>query len=287
MPVDLHERLSEFSYGYGVTREVEDLFRSVGLTVTPFLPSLIHEAELGFDVGFNRPGRPLILQFKLGQAMQRFRPAPRPALGAPFWRYTIDTAEPDGQFELLLKAEQDGAEVLYVAPRFHDWDAYLYHFESQQVLGHSLLAQPSSIRAALVRGGQPDGLHRIVYDRHSAYVCSEPEPLKATNPDQLAEAVVDEIRARDETLGQSLRRIYMGFGDRSAIRRKPEQVKRDMIDRAAYAVPSYEGRQPQLRARRLERLRERTKSEEDALALAVASEAWAAGAQMIMLTDEP
>ncbi len=48
MPIDLHERLSEFSYGYGVTREVEALMRAVGLTVTPFMPSLIHEAELNY-----------------------------------------------------------------------------------------------------------------------------------------------------------------------------------------------------------------------------------------------
>jgi uncharacterized protein Ymh len=42
--IDLHERLSEFSYGYGVTREVEALLMSVGLHATPFLPSLLHEA---------------------------------------------------------------------------------------------------------------------------------------------------------------------------------------------------------------------------------------------------
>jgi hypothetical protein len=39
MPVDLHQRLSEFSYGYGVTREVEQLLVSVGIHSTPFMPS--------------------------------------------------------------------------------------------------------------------------------------------------------------------------------------------------------------------------------------------------------
>ena len=52
MPIDLHQRLSEFSYGYGVTREAERLLRSVGLRPTPFLPNLLHEAKLGFDVAF-------------------------------------------------------------------------------------------------------------------------------------------------------------------------------------------------------------------------------------------
>ena len=31
--IDLHERLSEFSFGYGVSREVEGLLASVGLQV--------------------------------------------------------------------------------------------------------------------------------------------------------------------------------------------------------------------------------------------------------------
>jgi hypothetical protein len=96
MPIDLHERLSEFSYGYGITREVERELQSQGFSATPFLPSLLQEAKLGFDAGFKRVGAPLLLQFKLGQAMRRFVPAPRPKLSRPFWRYTIDTAEPDG-----------------------------------------------------------------------------------------------------------------------------------------------------------------------------------------------
>ena len=91
MPVDLHQRLSEFSYGYGVTREVERQLSSVGLRPTPFLPNLLHEAKLGFDVAFDRPGTALLLQFKLGEALQRFRrddtSKPAPSLTKPFWRF--------------------------------------------------------------------------------------------------------------------------------------------------------------------------------------------------------
>ncbi len=144
MPIGLHERLSEFSYGYGATRDTEVLLQSVGLAVTPVLPSLLHETQLGFDVGFNRPGQSLMLHFKLGQAMQRFRPAPRPPLEDRFWRFNIDTAEPDGPFEMLLKAEQDGAEVIYVAPKFHDWEAYLAHFETDNHKTGSLVISFSS-----------------------------------------------------------------------------------------------------------------------------------------------
>jgi hypothetical protein len=133
MPVDLHEHLSEFSYGYGVTREVEGLLRSVGLRPTPFLPSLLQEAKLGFDVAFNRPGAALLLQFKLGKVVQHFRRTdcskPAPALEKPFWRFDLNTAETDGQYDLLINSEQAGAEVYYVAPRFSYWIPMLIFFK--------------------------------------------------------------------------------------------------------------------------------------------------------------
>ena|SRR5437879_1533597 len=56
--IDLHERLSEFSYGYGVTRDVEQLLASVGIRTVPFLPSLLQEKQIGFDVGFGERGVP-------------------------------------------------------------------------------------------------------------------------------------------------------------------------------------------------------------------------------------
>ncbi len=71
--IDLHERLSEFSYGYGATREAERLLASIGHHAIPYLPSLPDEGELGFDVAFNLPGRVLVLQFKLGEELLRFR----------------------------------------------------------------------------------------------------------------------------------------------------------------------------------------------------------------------
>jgi len=130
--IDLHERLSEFSYGYGVTREVEKLLSSVGIVSVPFLPSLLQEKKVGFDVKFQNSGLPLLLQFKLGQSLQRFvrsdKSLPAPLLERPFFRFSINTAEPDGQFETLLKAENDGAEAYYLAPRFTDWPQYVSFF---------------------------------------------------------------------------------------------------------------------------------------------------------------
>ncbi|MGS1096332.1 hypothetical protein ACVCNR_17370 (plasmid) [Aquamicrobium terrae] len=244
MPVELHERLSEFSYGYGVTREVERRLRQQGLRATPFLPSLLHEASLGFDVAFDRPGTPLLLQFKLGQAMRRFVPGPRPTLGQPFWRYHIDTAEPDGQFELLLKAEQDGADVFYLAPKFHDWEIYLDAFENRRVVRSSLIVSPGEIRRALDAHSVPDGAHKIVYDARSAYLCSEPLELASIRPSDLAGKLRAHVESRETPIGEVLEGVFAGFENRSAIRPPRASEDRDDPDRVAMRFHPIRGVSP-------------------------------------------
>lgn len=305
MPVELSERLSEFSYGYGITREVEDHLASVGLRTAPFLPSLLHEAELGFDVGFNRPGGALLLQFKLGQSLRRFvRKAPlflRPVISRPFWRFTLDTAEPDGQFELLLRAEHDGAEVYYAAPRFTDWSHYLEHFDTSRVVQNSLLVRPSEIRDQLVTTGQPDGVHRVVYDLSNVYVCSDPASLTETRLPELAKQLSEKV-ASGETIAESVRKLYEGLARRGELRRAEPPVKAplpgDYYQRGSaeyeQTLVRYEasGDRPsqryleQRREMAFNRFRARADREETAMAAVIASEAWAAGVQMILVTPK-
>jgi len=285
MTVDLHERLSEFSYGYGVTREVEDQLREEGLSATPFFPNLIHEAELGFDVGFNVPGVPLLLQFKLGQAIRRFVPGPRPSfLGQPFWRYSIDTAEEDGQYELLLKAEMDGADVFYVAPKFHDWEFYLQAFENREVIDHSLVLRPTTIRNTMINHSIPDGRHKVAYGDSRAYLCSEPQLLEPVRASDLVKKVEVHVRSTEVPIGSALESLWEGFSQRASIRRERRREQPEDGDRKVYAIPSYEGRQSDLRQARLTRFQESGRSREEAVALAVGAEAWSLGAQMIFVT---
>jgi hypothetical protein len=296
--IDLHERLSEFSYGYGITREVEALLQSVGLTAVPFLPSLIHEDELGFDVGFNRPGRPLLLQFKLGQSLQRFIRRdlrfPAPLLSRPFFRFAVDTREPDGQFETLLKAELDGAEVYYVAPRFDDWSYYVDFFAEGSVLENSILVRPTAIRSAIDSQGARDGWHRIVYDNNDAYVCSKPARIPEVPARNVTEILEMKIRSESVSLGASLRKIYDGFDHRADIRRPDTRMaRRTQFEDGRFEVVQREGRESSRRGagklerdRRLRRLRERTRSEEDAIAAAVGLELVSLGIQVVFVADE-
>jgi hypothetical protein len=292
MMIDLHERLSEFSYGYGITRDVEKLLSSVGIRTVPFMPSLLQEKQVGFDVGFGGRGVPLMLQFKLGQSLRRFVRSDKsylaPLLERPFFRFSIDTSEPDGQFETLLKAETDGAEAYYVAPRFTDWPHYVQFFESGEVLERSVMVTPREIRASLDAKGLPDGPHRIVYDRSRVHICSEPADIRDIRPQLIAENILARIGTREESLGHVVHNVYAGMADRSSIRRpvfSESAVKFDqefsdatepqLDERASRGFTRIE------RANRLTQLRERARSEDDAIAAALGFECWALGIQLL------
>jgi len=293
--IDLHERLSEFSYGYGVTREVEKLLTSLGIRTVPFLPSLLQEKQIGFDVGFGGRGVPLLLQFKLGHSLHRFvrsdKSNPAPALDRPFFRFSINTGEPDGQFETLLKAEQDGAETYYIAPRFADWPHYVNFFEAGEVLQRSVIVSPKNIRAALDSRGSPDGVHRVVYDTATVHVCSSPTGVSEVPPELLAESIVRRLRNESTSLRDALRKVYGGLEDRSTIRRLGpkafegdegiQQVVTPALDqRASGQTTRVE------RTRRYTELRERSLSEDDALAAALGLEFWALGIQLLFALDD-
>lgn len=292
--IDLHERLSEFSYGYGITRETERLLASVGMQAVPFLPSLLHEAELGFDVKFDKPNRPgaaLMLQFKLGHSLTRFvrsdKADPKPHLDRPFWRFSVNTAEPDGQFETLLKAESDGAEVYYAAPRFADWPHYAQLFEREEVLDKSLLIRPSDIRTALDQKGAADGPHRIVYDCYRVHVCSKPTQIPEVDAEQEIARLASTVREMREPISNLLDRVFDGFNDRSAIRRKSENIVGQEQLGSGHgdgerATGDYVRAQ---RRRRFSDLLKRAEFREQAVAAAVGVELWTLGIQLVLAVE--
>lgn len=295
MPLDLRQRLSEFSYGYGITREVQAHLESIGLRPVPFLPSLLHEAEIGCDVHFDRPGIALLIQFKLGQELKQFRRSdtsmPAPAIEKPFWRFEVDTAEEDGQYDLLLKAERAGAEVHYVAPRFADWDRYAAAFQSNEVLDNSLLIKPSEIDMKLRGQSEPDGLHKVIYDTSRVYVCSMPKQVEELRIEEIARNLQVKMKEQDELISTALEHVFASFSQRRDIRRAPIEESSADFDRILKQVqPEQIGRTPQqiVRARnlRLEDLRQTAKTENDAMFAAVGIETWAAGSQLVAVTTD-
>jgi hypothetical protein len=249
---------------------------------------LPHEKKLAFDAGFEKLGAPLLLQFKLGEALQRFRrtnlSVPPPRLRKPFWRFNVNTAERNGQYDLLLKSEQAGAEVYYVAPRFTTWSRYASLFQQGRVLRRSLLLPPSRIETKLQANGERDGWHRIVYDRSRVYVYSEPQEVDAVKAKDLTSIVRTRIEQSGQSLRETLHRVYGSLERRREIRRGDGDRPSD-VEYTAELAPSPR-RLTSDRLRRLERFRAIAATESDAEFVALGVEAWAAGSQLIAVTLE-
>lgn len=258
--IDLHERLSEYSYGYGATLETQNALKSVGLRPTPFLPNLLHEGKLGFDVSFMDRGSVVMLQFKLGHELKRFHrryPAQAiPLLSRPFWRFDVDTTS--HQFERLAEFEAAGADTYYVAPKFSSWWEFSRAFQNREILERSLLQKPSEITAAISSAGGNPGHHRVVYDRSQQFICSEPAALPERNSVGFARELGENIRNRSMTLEQTVKVLFERDG--------PVVGRR-------------------LNAARREQIIGRFKSRTVAMAALVGLEAWSQGAQVIYVTD--
>lgn len=259
--IDLHQRLSEFSYGYGVTSEVQNLLESVGLRATPFLPNLIHEAELGFDVAFETRGTAVILQFKLGEELRRFRRSKGatliPYLLRPFWRFSVNIN--GHQFLRLREFEDAGCDVFYAAPQFSSWFAYQRSFQDRTVLENSLLVTPQGIYDGAVASGSTADVHRVVYDRFHRYVCSEPVGIPEVTFEKLGHNIRERVLEGQGILSDRIKNLYE--------RERPDTVpgtisgrhRRDIFERAKRPV--------------------------DAMAAIVGLEAWSQGAELIFVTE--
>jgi hypothetical protein len=266
----------------------------VGLRTTPFLPSLLQEKKLVFDVAFDRPGVPLLLQFKLGEALQRLRwqdpSKPSPVLGRPFWRFNIDTAEPNGQFDLLLKSEQAGAEVYYVAPRFTSWDGYVLAYESDQVLDRSLLLSPSQVDAQLTAAAEPDGRHRVLYDGWTSYVCSEARELIEVRAGDLAHKIRTGIEQQSRRMDLAIRDVHLALERQREIRVRPPTLEphgdTPYVMQAPVSGELASGSEHLVagRLRRFSDFRARAVSEPHARFAALGFEAWATGSQLVAVT---
>jgi hypothetical protein len=126
--------ISEFSYGYAITDELIH-WRGTHITAVPVFPSLYEEGQRGggWDVKLDRRGIPLFLQFKLSDKMIRnnAKECKMGLFSPPLYRMYIRPSLFSDQHKMLLDLENEGNEVYYTAPAFHEpWElneAYLNH----------------------------------------------------------------------------------------------------------------------------------------------------------------
>src|SRR5215831_13273838 len=102
----MRPRVSEFSYGFALTRELIDKkWSGLQLTAAPYLPSLISEGREGggFDVSLTGINVLLFLQFKVSHYMTRAsaKGVNTGHLNVPYYRFDIHAPRSSDQHQLL------------------------------------------------------------------------------------------------------------------------------------------------------------------------------------------
>jgi hypothetical protein len=164
---------SEFSYGYAVTEELVSTHRASVITA-PMFPSLYDEGKPGggYDVKIPLSGKPVFLQFKLSDQLERTNSKEHKngLLGLPYYRMHIRPAKHSDQHNLLLELEASGETVFYIAPEFHLPSELNAFYLSRTVVSNSAAYSPQAI------GPMPDeNEHYVVFQRGAAigYRCSD------------------------------------------------------------------------------------------------------------------
>ncbi|MGN6528276.1 MAG: hypothetical protein ACTHL8_17945 [Burkholderiaceae bacterium] len=194
---------SEFSYGYAVTEELVSKHKAA-VIAAPLFPSLYEEGKSGggYDVKIPLVGKPVFLQFKLSDQLQRSNAKEYVSglLGVPYYRMHIRPAKHSDQHNLLLDLESSGESVFYVAPEFHLPAELNAYYLSGTIVNNSAAFSPLAI------GAMPDDdEHYIVFGRGTStgYRCSDysKEVVKFDLENGLR-PLLDARGARDRTLDE-------------------------------------------------------------------------------------
>jgi len=161
--------ISEFSYGYALTHEIE-----TKPGACPVFPSLSEEGHVGFDVGVETPTRMLFLQFKLSHILTNSLAKEYGAgqiTSLPYYRFYLHRRDRSAQHDLLMSLEDSGlGDVLYCAPMFHTLGELEQNYLDKSVINQSIFFSPREL------GTQPDNKQHYVsfeYDSPHGYFCSD------------------------------------------------------------------------------------------------------------------
>lgn len=167
---------SEFTFGYSLT---ENLIHHTltGVRGLPIFPSLKDEGRtgVGYDVKIPRYSKPLFLQFKLPQVVERHRSSAWGHNLTPlYYRMHLMRSSDSSQHRSLLRLARKGKDVFYVAPEFHSRKILTAHHSQGRVPQHSAFFDPRDI------GNLSDEPHHVAYKTGAAtaWACSDPREFK-------------------------------------------------------------------------------------------------------------
>jgi hypothetical protein len=194
-------RISEFSYGFALTRElIAKKWSGLELVAAPFLPSLPAEGQPGggFDVKLQGIKALVFLQFKVSHYMTRStaKGVSTGHLTVPYYRFDVHAPKSSDQHRLLLQLEQTQNDpphiVRYVAPAFFTEAQFNSAYFSDTVSIQSIFVAPSQIVLPTT------GPHSVGFEspKHTAVVLSEPKEMLGKIDFVTFEASVAVVRDR-------------------------------------------------------------------------------------------
>ena len=151
----LRPLFSEFSYGFGISREIQ-LLAERYTTAYPIFPSLLNEK--GWDVKFRFRGFSLFLQFKRSEYMNRTNAREWAYFNQPYYRFPVYSFQESPQHNCLVDLASKQQNVYYCAPLFHADRDFNRFYMTKRILERSVWVSTQDLPH--VRGRQH---HRISY----------------------------------------------------------------------------------------------------------------------------
>ena len=166
---------SETQFAYGVTREIEDniIWSNVGV---PRFPTLRDEAELGYDVSFDRGIYPIFLQYKVPKFLSRGNAKHWEIFNRPFYRFNIYGNKISNQHQRLYELSMVHEKTYYCSPAFHTYDEYCEYHRNRKIAENSIFVPLSSIGEILDNQD-----HTVIYNinPNEYYFCSKAKKINA------------------------------------------------------------------------------------------------------------
>lgn len=202
----MNPEISEFSYGFALTRELVNTF-DLEQAGAPEFATQYAEGKAGGGWDLKLPALPVYLQFKRSHRMVSRR-AKESALFAtlPFFRMYLHPRDESDQHKLLIDLENLGNIVLYAAPGFSKSSELNEAYSGDRMADSSLFLKPSVIGPL-----QDDDQHWVAFQMQPSltYLCSEPKPIRVDiakllfGGDNLRERAVSRASRRDRQLDEN------------------------------------------------------------------------------------
>ena len=246
----MRPRISEFSYGFALTRELIDKrWRGLQLTKAPYLPSLVAEGQQGggFDVKLDSINMLVFLQFKVSHRMTRTtaKGVSEGDITVPYYRFDIHAPKLSDQHKLLLALEKTPSQVKrivrYAAPAFFFEGDFDHAYRTGTISNQTVFVAPSQVRL-------PDaGSHSVGFNspQSGPIVLSDPRRIDDPVDYEALERHINEVVREDGAVrvaGPEIEELRDGVLQMASIRRfesRREELFADLPDVSRERVPGW------------------------------------------------